>query len=642
MPTSPFGDELETSPFGDEAEPLSNEMRPGGQGSGNRSRILQDETISGTDVARALLQGLTFGTSDEIGAIVAAAAAKMTGSEDRFVDIYKDIHGLLGDEREAFSDQNPGLALGLELVGAIPSGAAVGGQIMRGLSGLPRLARLAAAGGTEGAIYGAATGDDVGDRASRGAVGGVAGAVGGVAVPLVGQLAGSTAHRITEPLGNVARRMGRSISRDPAGDARRALSSQIAREGVDFNDPALRGPEGLDLTLADVSQGAKNLAAGLAADVDNPQLMRIVEGSLKTRNAGLTNRVFKFFDDAIEVPGNTTAAEAVATLRSTQAAAAAPLYAEAAKVPIKPTRYMRTMLEEGEDASIQWKRAIKQTASSRNAGEEVTHFTVLDRWKKNMDDVVERYMRQGDKNAAKDAIIVKNKILAEIDRQNPAYKKARDVWAGDQQLINAVERGKRVLREDIDELAEYFDGLSASEKSFYKLGVQKAVRDKLMSGREGTQVLNRIRSQLNMERFKRIFPSDKAFNDFKKRIDIEADAFETYRLLAQGSKTGRVQSAQKWLYGGSGEEIASPITKTLRDIFGMPGMSPEAKSELGRLVLTPISELGDDALSEVQKAVQKNMHGKMLDWSKELFYQSYDAASVSTGVAIPQATEGNI
>ena len=111
-------------------------------------------------MARAVLQGLSFGTADE-----AEAALRTLMGDETYADNLSDIRSEIKD----FAEKNPKTALGLELAGSLPTAIAGGAGLARlGVKGAAKIA------GLEGAAYaaGSAEGDAV-DRAKAAAVGGV-------------------------------------------------------------------------------------------------------------------------------------------------------------------------------------------------------------------------------------------------------------------------------------------------------------------------------------------------------------------------------------------------------------------------------------------------------------------------------------
>ncbi len=120
-----------------------------------------DENIRG--LAREFGEGITFGF---LGELVANARAAKEGIE------YDQAKAEYEVARDMWKQQNPelaGLALPLELLGAIPSG----GLLIKGLTKAG--ATVAKAGFAEGSIYGAGSGETFEERVGLAAFGGLAG-----------------------------------------------------------------------------------------------------------------------------------------------------------------------------------------------------------------------------------------------------------------------------------------------------------------------------------------------------------------------------------------------------------------------------------------------------------------------------------
>jgi hypothetical protein len=98
--------------------------------------------------------------------------------------------------------------------------------------------------------------------------------------------------------------------------------------------------------------------------------------------------------------------------------------------------------------------------------------------------------------------ILRDGMLNELDRLNPSYKPARDKWAGDSALIAAVRDGKNFHKQSPEEIREWFDNASDSEKSFYRIGASDTMRDDLQrrvfAGDPSKAIINspRARNQL--------------------------------------------------------------------------------------------------------------------------------------------------
>jgi hypothetical protein len=154
---------------------------------------------------RAVLDGLWYGWSDEVGAGIAAGAAKATGEERPYGEIYDEMVMGLQEERNAYADTHPVANVALGMTGALLSPANKLGSTYLGKKGgksvksiqealeitraggpkvakLDRLRRGLVVGVAEGTVAGAGVAES-GEKASGAALGGAL----GTAFPLVGQ-----------------------------------------------------------------------------------------------------------------------------------------------------------------------------------------------------------------------------------------------------------------------------------------------------------------------------------------------------------------------------------------------------------------------------------------------------------------------
>jgi len=120
------------------------------------------------DVGRAIGQGVTFGTSDELEAFVRSKFTESGKSFDEELDTIRS-------EMKSFSDAHPYTALGLEIAGSLPTAVGLGRTLAR--KGIESAAKI---GGLESAAYGAGSAEGgAGDRASGAVVSGALGMAGG-------------------------------------------------------------------------------------------------------------------------------------------------------------------------------------------------------------------------------------------------------------------------------------------------------------------------------------------------------------------------------------------------------------------------------------------------------------------------------
>lgn len=599
---------------------------------------------------RKTLQGITMGAGDEIASAIRAdidsgiggGAHDFGGGVDMTGQTLADKYAMFHDDdarnRREFTEDHPVLAPALEFGGAMSTGLAGAGKLatMRGISALTPYKQAAAIAGLEGGLYGTMAADR-GTRAQGGAMGATAGAIAAPALMAGGNIVSSVARP-------VARRVANAISGTPERDAVRALADTLSREGLHTPDQIWQPGRRLATTLADQTQGGRNLASGLVASGDEYAGGKAAQ--YLERNKGQFGRTVGSLDEGLDIPEGANWHGVAAALRRKQGETGKKLYDEAAKVPLRLSKWFRGVVEGNNrghaDVRRAWKSAQNKVAADRDMGDQVNHFAVVNQFKKDLDDKISGHIRAGNRNEVRRLTRLKNRMLDEIDAQNGAYKTARNAWADDASIIDAGEAGKKIFQADVDELPGMIARLSEPEKVAYRLGVKKAVREKLMGAREGNDTISRIDSMLNMEKLRSAFPDDAAFRKFKTGLDAEREAFETYRVLAQNSRTAfRQQDVAKIEGKKAASDADLPLSKTgmvvstLRRLF-RSGLSKEARKELTDMVMTPIADLPPETMRMIEREVSRNARRATRREIQELFAARLQRpTAVVSGVAAP-------
>tara|TARA_R110002012_G_C11645463_1_gene611004 strand:- start:8 stop:1732 length:1725 start_codon:yes stop_codon:yes gene_type:complete len=151
--------------------------------------------------ARSLIEGLTFGSSDELGgfgSFIGAKAADMFGPNNEGAttddNYYKTARDNIRAKQKEFERQNPVLKTGLEIVGgiAIPGGIAKTGITKGGAAfnkNIPDFLKGSTAQGAGyGSLYGIGTADEISDIPENALTGGLIGGGGSKAISSAGKV----------------------------------------------------------------------------------------------------------------------------------------------------------------------------------------------------------------------------------------------------------------------------------------------------------------------------------------------------------------------------------------------------------------------------------------------------------------------
>jgi hypothetical protein len=201
-------------------------------------------------------------------------------------------------------------------------------------------------------------------------------------------------------------------------------------------------------------------------------------------------------------------------------------------------------------------------------------------------------------NSVKDT---RAQFLNFIDRNNAAYKRARNYWAGETSAMDSMQMGRNFLRLDEDELAADIRKMSKSEKEAFRLGAMQNVLDRMGGAQMGETVTgavgNPARDLIKNPRTVRLlgltFDDKTVFNRFINRLEDETEMRLTSAQVLRGSQTAERTEAVSALRDRAVKELpadaslAAVITNALRrDLRGAEQQQLEATAnEVARVLL---------------------------------------------------------
>lgn len=552
--------------------------------------------------SEAARQGLTLGLSDEIQA---AMDAGIQGGENL---VRSGLRGLGADvspgmpmgekydqslarqrgEMKEFDEAHPIISMGANIVGglAVPGGALAKGAaktagpatsmlaqaaespvIQRGLeiagryaSKVPAALRPIAAGGAGGAVTGFNAGEGGFDERAANAVqggmiGGAFGALAPLAVKGVSGIMGAVDEIVPANVKETAvRKIEKALGRDKLTPADLAAKLEASPELI----PAAAGGRNLK-ALADVvvtrpgesGQRADKIAEALADQAS-------IKASDDLRKGLGTSG--EFYDT-------------IASLDTAKRAAAAPLYEKAYSAQGNVWSDDLKKLADRPSVKAAMSKAYRIAAEEdvnptalgldlNEAGDvvlsKVPSMRTLDYIKRGLDDVVEGYRdpTSGRLNLNTEGRAVNDTLrqwVKALDDANPDYKAARDAWAGPTRAQAAMRDGEDFLTMRPQEIAEKLKDLGASERDYYRLGVERRILDVIENTRDGADVFKRlIGNERKRSQLKALFPSTDDFDAFIKAANDRIDTYNTLSKIRGGSPTAPRQAAQEDFAGGTG------------------------------------------------------------------------------------------
>lgn len=555
---------------------------------------------------------MTFGLTNDVSGAVRALGpmARFVGNKMGFDVPYKE--GEIGDAyrggrdaaikgQAAYRDANPVTAFGADVVGSLANPAARLALPAPGASMAQKALQGAKIGATTGAAYGFGTAPgDLWDRAEGAAAGGlVGGAVGAAAPPLIEGASSSLRYLADQTIG----RMGATNQQSVGA---RKVAEALIRDGYTPDQAAAKLAQmGPDAIMADLGQNTRNLAGAISrvpgegAGNLTARVTARQEGVRDANNVltgGQQGRISSVLDDVTpeRLRGTT---DAIAQRR---AADAAPKYAEAFAQPIDQSPRLKQFLDDpiakrglAKGLEIQRLEALAEGRSFNptelavvdfNAAGDpilggVPNMRTYDAVKRGLDAIIQDETNLAGKVSERGRAVlqVKNSMLKELDKANPAYAEARAAFSGPSQLIDAAKLGNSFMSKatfaNADDLAAKLKNMSPDELHSVRIGAVQALRDKmegLVSRADATKALMDMPGMENKIRL--VFGDDAVFKRYIGMLKNERQMFDTYVELTKGSQTAARQQANA-------------------DLARDPGSKAQAVMDIASSPLNPMSYL---------------------------------------------------
>ena len=195
-----------------------------------------------------------------------------------------------------------------------------------------------------------------------------------------------------------------------------------------------------------------------------------------------------------------------------------------------------------------------------------------------------------------------------LDASNPAYKRARDYWANDTAVLDAMNEGRSIFSKkpaDLDALLNDVKTMSKSEKDALRLGTMQSLLDRLGGAQTGDAVVSAVgnpamdilKNPKNVRIIRSTFNTDEAgqnaYNKFMNNLMSEVEMKTTSKVVLQGSQTAGRTEAIRAIKEGAQRELpvmtgAQFIMRALqRDFADLGDQQLKATaSEIARVLTT--------------------------------------------------------
>jgi hypothetical protein len=557
---------------------------------------------------RALLgQGLLMGWGDEAEAWLRSKIGERV-YEDELADINR--------EYAEFAQRRPIASLATEFAGgalpalgamiatpvtggaAAPAAAAAAARSSGVLSRLAAnpLARGAATGAVTGAISGAGSAQP-GERGEGAFEGAQIGGVLGAAAPLVIRGGGAGYNWLRDRLAPSAE----TVTRKAADRVNLALSNALEGTGMSPQQAAAAlaadRARGIPSTFANVDPALVDLAETAAQR--SGASPRIIEGALGRQTAGARERVFErakselgggdYFDDEYRMVqdlrdqastlyddayafGSVMDPRIMSALKNTKFKG---FYDKARE--IAETEKMAAKLR-GEDTSkFELEELYKFDKKGNIVSVNVPDVRTLDYIKRGIDATIDSgFKGQGMSTAEANALRDLRKVFvgaideATVDPETgvSAYKRARKVYAGDMEVLDAIRDGRSKFNSmNSKEVARLFDGMGQAERDAFRTGALQSIYDKVMNPSGNINAAQRlVGSPEYTAKMKELFDSPAQFDLFKSALEREAQLYAQSSRILSGSATARRTAAREAFEEDPG--VGAVVADTMQQGFG--------------------------------------------------------------------------
>lgn len=354
----------------------------------------------------------------------------------------------------------------------------------------------------------------------------VAGLAAGVGAPLTAQRAMSAGRSMT-PTGRQTKMQGR---------AREQVMRELENSGMSVEEAQQHLRRNPDLVLGDLSDNLSQRTAtvatkpGPAAEKAKDVLVPRYRDQLERISPAIRKGLG---EDARYM-------DAVEELQTSMRQRARPLYDQAYKTPLEPTDRMRKLVEAIPKEAF---NKAKKLAKTENVELELRPDNLIDTRSldyvlRGLSDIEGTALRSGSNQYAKALGSVRRDLVESINDQNPAFGQARRVWSGGKADEEALQLGRKALREDSEELGAAVDKMSESEKKHFRIGVMKGIENTIEGMSVNRDLVKKFRDVPKIRKaLKASFKDDESYDEFMQMLDDEAAMVETYTKARVGSRT---------------------------------------------------------------------------------------------------------
>jgi len=587
--------------------------------------------------AQNLLQGLMFNFGDEGLAHFAATldSVRGIGGNKSYDDLYNENLALARNIDKRMWSERPGETIATQIGGGLMTGGAgltkaatsiigraaptTAAALRAGSAGLgARAAQGVVAGSIGGGVAGVGGGTDAQSRAAGGVIGTVLGGTLGGALPVVASGAGSAWRAAQSALFpstvNAERRaaevLGQAVGRSsltPGAQAPAQALSDLQQSGV------------TNATIADLSDeltsltGAVARSPGKGRQIVGDALRARQEGNPALGQAGGGQWADMLDDISAKVSPSVSAKRASEAMVTQRADEAKPLYDKAFEVgsviseKLKTLGTIPTMKAALQRGVTMAKQEGTLSADYKLDLAKALPIQVWHQAKQAIDDMVGAATRGGEKGQARSLLSMQQRLLDEMDEvTNGLYGQARQNFAGNSAVINALDNGKGILQRSVsaEDIADTLAKLtSQSEIQAFKAGAAQALRDTVTRvGRKGNAAAKFLNRPDMQQKLQALFDAPDEYQAFMQRMMGRDRLYRTYSELG-GSPTAQRVVAEADLEGAV---TGGAAPENLLTAAALGGRQAVGRSILQRFQDGPVRFLSEKVRERVAEMLTTN------------------------------------
>jgi hypothetical protein len=570
--------------------------------------------------ASEAVQGATLGAAIPVSAALMTPLEMIKQGTLNPVDAYRSARDQMDADRAAYLEANPRKGLASNIVGGLAGGGtlAKGGATLAGKFGPGPAARVGEV-AAEGALYGGVTGlnearGDVGDQLAGAATGAAIGGVAGGTLAGAGQAIKGISSGVRSAASGMV---------NPEGYAARKVTQRLAADGMTLDDAATALKRAPGSNLADVAGENTRDLVRTASNIPGrgrQAVQDMVDERLSAQRDALMGGVSKKL-----APGemyNATLDDIVDTYRK----GADPLYQKAYAKPVSyddfkldelmPRIPKQAWAEAQRLMSIEGYAPKQLIANIADDGavtfQKVPDMRQWDYLKRGMDSLITAEDGKGaiggTTPVGRALNNLKNEVVDILDKQNPAYKAARQFSSDQIGLKKALESGTKLLNQPLDDAVKAIKKMPKAEQEVAKVGLARSLRDKILAGGDNSDRVKAVWNEKTRRLLESVFDK-KDFRAFAKFMEQQKDQMKTVNTARYNSTTARQLAGQEEagndaagmvgsLAMGRWEAALNAIGRYARKMGGLNEKSAGA--------MTDILLSDKKGLASVEKALRKS------------------------------------